>query len=143
MHLLSRNDWLDRFGVGNLPQGSGNGNVGALPGRRRHRVCREPTGVAKSLHATGHGRRGHSREGRGAARGVAKGRKDGGASRYARNMIRSPRVERSECAPSRDVLVTACGMTEMRVPIALTVHNSRTGECTVTKVTMPAPCLPA
>jgi biopolymer transport protein ExbD len=32
---------------------------------------------------------------------------------------------------------TACGMTEIPVPIALTVHISRTGDCTVTKVTMP------
>lgn len=34
-------------------------------------------------------------------------------------------------------LVAACGMTEMPVPIALTVHISRRGECAVTKVTMP------
>ena len=31
----------------------------------------------------------------------------------------------------------SCGMTEVPVPIALSVHISRTGECTVTKVTMP------
>lgn len=34
-------------------------------------------------------------------------------------------------------LETACGLTEVPVPIALSVHISRTGECTVTKVTMP------
>ena len=34
-------------------------------------------------------------------------------------------------------LETACGTTEVPVPIALTVHISRTGECTVTKMTMP------
>src|SRR5258708_14757689 len=47
-------------------------------------------------------------------------------------------LTRQICAPSREVLVTICGMTEMPAPIALTVHISRTGECTVTKVTMPA-----
>ena len=31
----------------------------------------------------------------------------------------------------------SCGMTEIPVPIGLTVQISRTGECTVTKVTMP------
>ena len=39
------------------------------------------------------------------------------------------------------VLVTAfasasCGLTEVPVPIALNIHISRTGECTVTQVTM-------